>query len=37
MGGLISGVMEHCYEVVLRINHTSWRCCTLDYDSEFGL
>jgi len=32
----MSGVMEHCYEVGLRINHTNWWCCTLDYDSEFG-
>jgi len=32
----MSGVVEHCYEVGLRIYHTN-RCCTLDYDSELCL
>jgi len=27
-------VIEHCYEAGLRIYHTNWRYCTLDYDSE---
>jgi len=29
MRGLVSGVIEHCYEVGLRIYHTNLRCCTL--------
>jgi len=34
----LSGVIEHCYEIDLRIYHTNWRwCCTLDYDSELCL
>jgi len=32
--GLMSGVIEHCYEVGLRIYHTNWKCCTLDYAQE---
>jgi len=26
----MSGIIEHCYEIGLRIQHTNWRCCTLD-------
>jgi len=33
----MSGVIEHYYEVGLRIYHTNWICCTLDYDSELCL
>jgi len=37
MRGVMSGIVEHCYEVGLWIYHTSWRCCTLDCDSKVCL
>jgi len=30
----LPGVIEHCHEIGLRMYHTNWRCCTLEYDSE---
>jgi len=29
----MSSVTERCYEIGLWIYHTSWICCSLDYDS----
>jgi len=34
----MSGLTKHCYHAAsLRIYHTNWRCCTLDYDSKLCL
>jgi len=30
------GVSKHCYEIGLRLYSTNWRCCSLDYDSEYA-
>jgi len=29
-------VSEHCYEKGLRLYCTNWKCCNLDYDSEYA-